>query len=330
MDPAIVYAQPGRVQTEVVEMINGDRVTGEVKGLNRGELQIRTNHAGTVGIDWDDINSLTTVRVFEVELADGRRPRGIITSPAQKTLRIDDPQGAETVAMSQVLALWPIGTGFFGSIDGSFDLGFSYTRGSGVGQTTTSFRMVNRRPAFATNVSFDGSVTSVPDEPTSSRYSFRYIYLRYRGEHWFVGGLADAQRNTDQGLSFRGSLGGGLGRFLLRTGRQEWALLGGVLADEEVPINEPSVESAYALITTAYSLFILSHPKTTIDASSDIRLGLTETGRVLFNLRASIKRELWRDFYISATMYDTFDNRPPEEGTLKNDIGTTLSIGWTF
>lgn len=42
-----------------------------------------------------------------------------------------------------------------------------------------------------------------------------------------------------------------------------------------------------------------------------------------------MRRELWHDFFIGGSMYDSYDNRPPW-GTLKNDVGVRLTVGWSI
>mgnify|MGYP006959942083 CR=1 FL=1 len=45
-------------RTDVVFLHNGDRITGEVKSLSRGKLEFKTDHMGTVFIEWDDIRKI--------------------------------------------------------------------------------------------------------------------------------------------------------------------------------------------------------------------------------------------------------------------------------
>ena len=54
---------------------------------------------------------------------------------------------------------------------------------------------------------------------------------------------------------------------------------------------------------------------------------LNHWGRVRANTNAKIKRELFRSFFASVTVYDTFDNQPPIQNVSHNDIGVNLSIG---
>jgi hypothetical protein len=44
----------------------------------------------------------------------------------------------------------------------------------------------------------------------------------------------------------------------------------------------------------------------------------------------SLSREIVKNFTAGMTFYDAYDSRPPSEGSLKNDFGFTLNVGWTF
>ena len=83
----------------------------------------------------------------------------------------------------------------------------------------------------------------------------------------FVGGLADAQRNRDLGISFRASVGGGAGYRILKSQRHELTVLIGpilvreVPLDEEVTLEEPASTDALAFAATNYSLFLNQVPE---------------------------------------------------------------------
>ena len=46
--------------------------------------------------------------------------------------------------------------------------------------------------------------------------------------------------------------------------------------------------------------------------------------------KASLRREIVNDFYVSVTVNEQFDSKPPTEDTEKNDFSVTTSLGWSF
>jgi len=55
--PGAILAAP---KTDVVVLVNGDRITGEIKSLEYNQLKLSTYHMGTLYIEWDKIASLET------------------------------------------------------------------------------------------------------------------------------------------------------------------------------------------------------------------------------------------------------------------------------
>ena len=328
VSPADLAAQ--RVRDEVVELSNGDRVTGEIKGLDRSQLTVRTLDLGTVYIRWQRVVRLNSNRTLEIELADSRRLQGSISSPVPGTLEISGSAGTATVDLASIVVIRPVARSWIGDLTGRIDAGFSYTRSSQVAQSSINAEITERRPAFESTVAFGAVLTTVERQPDSSRYLLRYNYYRFWTGRVFAGGLADAERNRDLGISVRVSAGGGPGYRILKSQRQELTVLGGPVFVREVPLDEPASTHGLALAATNYSLFFNEYPKTNLDIANQLRFGLSEPGRFLFDLNVSLRRELWRDFYIAVSLYDSYDNRPPALSTLKNDVGVTLTLGWTF
>jgi hypothetical protein len=75
-------------------------------------------------------------------------------------------------------------------------------------------------------------------------------------------------------------------------------------------------------------------PRRSRDRALDLKLryypSLTESGRHRVQFDGGMKRELWKDLFAALTIYNTFDNRPPNPTADRNDVGAVLSIGWTY
>ena len=63
-------------KTDVVILVNGDRFTGEVKGLEKGILKYSTDFVGTISVEWNHVAQLQSAQLFEVELFDGAKLYG--------------------------------------------------------------------------------------------------------------------------------------------------------------------------------------------------------------------------------------------------------------
>src|SRR5699024_7813384 len=72
-------------KTDIVTLVNGDTLTCEIKLLERGRLEVSTDHLGTVDIEWDKVVAVTASRLFQIETANGVRLLGQLatTGPGQ-------------------------------------------------------------------------------------------------------------------------------------------------------------------------------------------------------------------------------------------------------
>ena len=58
-------------RTDVIELFNGDQVTGEIKSYSTGRITVETDIASDLSLKWNRITSITSDKRFEVELTDG-------------------------------------------------------------------------------------------------------------------------------------------------------------------------------------------------------------------------------------------------------------------
>src|SRR5580698_3541924 len=62
-----------REKSDVIVMNNGDRFTGEIKGLNSGVLYVKFDYmGGTSSIQWSKVNHVESKQLFVVKTEDGK------------------------------------------------------------------------------------------------------------------------------------------------------------------------------------------------------------------------------------------------------------------
>ncbi|MDH3586936.1 MAG: hypothetical protein OEQ30_07595, partial [Gammaproteobacteria bacterium] len=71
-------------KTDVVLLVNGNTITGEIKSLEFGALRYSTDSMGTVSVDWEDIVSITTKQTLQLEVSDGTRYFGRLDSADER------------------------------------------------------------------------------------------------------------------------------------------------------------------------------------------------------------------------------------------------------
>jgi len=330
----LALARPvSAARTDVIVLVNNDHLTGEVKTLSRGQLQVKTDDLGTVSIEWDKVASVTTAGQFDIATHDGRRLVGTFRPPpaGQTGIGIVAEDGTiETLPFLEVVSFAPIKSRFFEKIDGSVDLGASYTQSSGVAQASFDTNAAYRQPSFEASVAFSTSLTRTSDSPDSARYALNVGFAKFHANRWVTNPLVLIEHNPDLGFDLRTTAATTFGRFLVQSNRATVLLGAGGAVGRELPVAESARTNVDALIGLTASLYTYDYPKTSVDLSVLVFPSLNDAGRVRINVNTKLRRELLRDFFVALTGYDSFDNRPPGTDGHENDVGFSLSLGWTF
>jgi hypothetical protein len=318
-------------RTDVVTLPNGDRITGEVVRLDRGRLEFKTDDAGTLYLEWDKLATVQATRAVEVVTEDGRRFLGSLGPAASRTLTVVGPAGSVSVAMADVTIIRQIGSSFWTRLDGSIDAGYSYTRSSGVAQLNVNWDTYYRTPAARARLVVSLNQTRKDDEDeTDDRGSIEASYLRYPWPRWFISAAGRFETNKSLGIELRSQVGGAFGPRLVNSIRGQLGLGVGVVVNHEQGVDVEPTQNVEAVITLQGSYYTYDRPKTNLDLSVLYYPSLSDPGRRRLQLDASAKRELWKDFFVAFTVFNTYDSRPPSPDADQNDVGVVASIGWSY
>jgi hypothetical protein len=317
-------------KTDVITLTNGNTLTCEIKLLDRGRLQASTDALGTVNVEWDEVASVTSTRTFRVETASGRREFGQLATSQPGQLDVVTVAGPLSMPLEDVVYITPIGSRFWTRLDGSLDLGLSYTQSSGVAQLNFSTSATYRRPTFQLTGSASSYFTKQEEADDTARHTVQFQGVRPFGDQWLWLAQGGFERNQELGYDLRGTVSSGFGRFLVRSNRAVFVLGGGLSTNRELPTEGESVQNLDGLLSLRQSYFTYDYPKTDISTSLDVYPGLSQWGRVRMQFDGKIKREIVHDFSVGFTIYDSYDSDPPTADARKNDVGLSLTIGWTF
>jgi Protein of unknown function, DUF481 len=321
----------GQGKTDVVMLANGDRITGEVVSLNRGRLEFKTDDAGTLYLEWDKLVSLVAARVVEVVTSDGRRFVGSLGGAAARSISIVSPDGTVTLAMVEVTIIRPIGGNFWRQLDGSVDAGFSYTRSSGVAQLNFNSDTLYRKPASRARLTASLTVTQTHDDPgRDDRGSVEASYLRYPWREWFIVAAGRFETNESLGLTLRSQIGAAIGPRLVNSNRAQLMIGGGLVFNDERGVDVEPTQNVEGLVVFSTSFYTYDRPKTNLDISLQYYPSLSNAGRQRLQLDAGVKREFFKDLFVGLSLYNTYDNRPPNPTANTNDVGVVVSIGWSY
>jgi hypothetical protein len=326
----IVSAAHARQKTDLVYLTNGDRVTCEIKQLDRGILQVKTNDIGTLNIEWEDVDSLNSVYQFRVEDHFGEKYFGAIFLRHDGTLEVI--QGGETahVLHIDVVAITPLEASFWQQLDGSINVGFSYTKSNTLGQLTSDIYVRRRTQIRLFEFDFSSITTAQEGTDTQRREDLTLTYSRLFDGPLFLTWNTGAQSNDELGLDLRVLFSAGLGANWVQSNHNDFASTAGLSVNREWSSDVNGQYNLEAFVSVAHSVFRYDYPKTDITTEFTLYPSLSDWGRIRGELDISASREIIKDFTIVLSLYDSYDSDPSDATAVTNDYGLVMSMGWTF
>ena len=321
-----------RDKTDVITMVNGDRLTGEIKQLVKGKLVVGTNSMGEVLIEWKDIARIQSNYEFQFERFDGTRVTGsILDTPDADAITLADDGKAVTFQRENIVRISQIENTFWDRLQGSLSFGYNFTKASEVAQGNLGFRATHRTEIRS--LSLDGSTitTRDVDNEASNRSDLSFNITRFRKSRWFSSYIAALESNDELGLKLRTSLGGGLGRYIIQTNNSELSALGGLVGtSEHLEGDNSSEQNVEGLLGMEYSRYVFDDPSVDLTTTLAAFPSITDAGRLRTQFDISLRWEIISDLYWDLSYYSTYDSDPPSGSSVNNDYGVVTSIGWSF
>jgi putative salt-induced outer membrane protein YdiY len=313
---------------DVVITKSGDRLVGEIKRVEKDVLVLGTDYSDAdFKIKWDQVASIESDRQFLVETFDGKRVTGSL-KPGPDTKPV--VQIADTsVEFPQVAAMQPIERTFWSRFTAGLDFGYSMTRANSAKQlslgTNLSYRDEQHVDVLFANV-FRSSQENAPE---TQRWDLGNDFRRFLGTRWYVNTTQDFLHSEEQGLDLRTTIGGGGGRYLVRSPSQYLALGGGLAWTNEnyTDPSLPNKDSAEAYLGTEFMTEKLKFAD--VITRFTYYPSLTISDRYRLTYRFDVDFNLPGDWYLRFGLFDNYDSQPPE-GFSRNDYGWSNGFGFKF
>ncbi|WP_170185842.1 DUF481 domain-containing protein [Pseudoxanthomonas dokdonensis] len=325
-------------KTDVVVMRNGDRITGEIKGIERGILTFKTDSMGTLSIEWDEVAQIKTDQYLEIEESNGARRYGRLpelTEPGVLTLHPNaGGQGKDTVVridQRDAVHVVPLSEGnFFDRIDGHISAGLDAASANDSRQYTLSADATYRDPIRQWTATYDGAWDKSTGNPSQARNAATLEQRRFLGEDWFWSMGGSLATNDELDLHLRTLFGGGFGRYFLRDSQRELSGLFGVVVTREDYVGTPASSNTEGLLQGNYAFFRTSHPELDVSLALTLYPSFTVSGRWRSEASLKARYEIIKDLYYELSYINSRDNKPQTEGASESDWSIISSLGYKF
>lgn len=326
--PALV----GHDKTDVATIDDGSTYIGEIKSVQYATLNLDTNAAGLLSIEWRHVTSLTSKFAYRVELGGGVRHLGTL-GPADKSgrLSIVGESGTFEVDLADVIEIVPIEHGFWKRLDGSVNFGGSFTQANEALQYNLSGDAVSRTRKTYNSLSGQSIFDTQEGGETTNQHYVRVVSALVPRKKWGWFGLGGLASNPAQGFDLRSIVGGGASYFLIeRSDRLLLLTLGPVYNREEVTDSPEVDDSAEALVGFAFRRFRRGSHSPSVILGLETFTNLTDTPRFRLVFNFQVSWQVIGNLTFGVQVTNSYDSDPPGADSRNNDSSLTSSVGYSF
>ncbi|MCX6599198.1 MAG: DUF481 domain-containing protein [Acidobacteria bacterium] len=319
--PSLVYG------ADLLVLSNGDTLRGEIKKLDGDVITFSTDYSDEdFRITWSKVVRVESERHFLVEQLSGVRLAGTLQPDKTGAApRIGDT----SVPLTEMVMIRPYETSFRSRLEAGFDLGFNMTKANATKQLTAGTDMRYEGERFAAHLSANAFLNRQANAPRTRRWEVSPDYRYLFGRSWYSLANATFFGSREQQLDLRSSVGGGIGRYFIRSSVRHLAVAGGA-----VWTRERYTDGAIPLQTSGESFLVAEYGTKRLklaDVLTRFHLypSLTRQGRYRSNFTLELNFNLPGDWYMKSSYFNNYDSTPPA-GLPRNDFGWRNGFGYNF
>ena len=321
-----------RLSNDVVYMKNGDVITCEIRSLEQGQLTIKQDYANsTVVLDWKKVDHINTKQPFVIIDTKGKALSGVLSEKASEHLvRVTGDK--DGIPHDDVVSIQETGETFVRRLRGDIDLGLDLAQSNSQKNLTLQGDLTYQATKHIFSVTSSSQFTSQQETKNTSETTVKSEYFtELRKSNWYGGVIANFLSSSEQQITLRSTLGGALAIRPIYTNKTNLSVIGALAYTKEQDASDATSTASTRSIDIAgavqFSTFRFDSPS--FDTTVWVYPSLTSPGRVRMTLNQDVYYKFYKDFYVRASFYDNYDNRPVV-GAPSNNVGVSSTIGWSF
>lgn len=309
---------------------------GEIKGMNKGVLEIETDYSDkNFFIEWDGISKLKSKTIFRITTSKGERLNGSIDIKNGQQVKITEENSETIVDINDIVFLKSVDKTFLGNLSANVDVGFSIAKANDLRQINASGLLAYNTDKWQTNFTINSLKSSQDDIEDTQRNSGGLTFDYFLPKDYFATINYNYLTNTEQSIKIRTVLLLGIGKYIIHNNTSYWSISTGAsylnetfttyLSEDSSLVSTPKSKEAEWYIGTELNLFNTGDLSLFVNGKAYNTLGNTKRWR--FDLSGNVKYDLPLDFYIKMGTNLNFDSKPAEEGR-EVDYQYTFGVGW--
>jgi len=336
---AVLLAVP-LLHADTVVLKNGDRVTGTAVKLEGGKLIFKTAYADVVTIAWDQIASLTMSQ--PMILSTPKEKLNVISVERTSTeVAVGTPSGQLNMDPAAVLVLRlpadqqtyedSLHPNWGHDWAGAANVSLALARGNSDTATFAAGFMAARatrtdNTSLYANFLYSKNANAVPaTSANSTGGGLRYEHTLH--STLFAFGTGDFSSNALQNLDLRSIIGGGLGWHPIKTPRQTFDLLGGVVWTHES--YTPTPTNSFAAMDLGEIYMHKLGAGSLVTEQAFFYPDLNQAGQYQFAVDSAFSTKIGKILAWQTAFSDRYTSFPPA-GSKSNDVVLTTGLGITL
>ncbi|MCU0539953.1 MAG: DUF481 domain-containing protein [Desulfobacterales bacterium] len=313
-----------------VHLKNGDRLSGTIVTLSAGKLELETDFAGRLSINWGQVDRIETESPIEVVLADGTSLKGTAAPEAVSagTELWLTPTTAAPLDLTRVTAINPPVEPAV-RFNGRINVGLNKASGNTDTETAHADAELSARSTDH-RVTAGGAYNRASKDNRKSEENvlgrLKHDYFLTPKLYFYTGGLAERDEFKD--ISFRGTIGPGLGYQFFEGELMNLAVEAGpsyVYTNFDSGGSEDSESGRWAVRFDRFFFEKLFQYYFTNEGF----VSASDTSDLFMFTRTGLRFPIREGFSLNAGFEWDWDNEPAEEAG-KSDYRYILSLGYGF
>jgi putative salt-induced outer membrane protein YdiY len=312
---------------DVVELQNGDRITGTVTRLSGGTLTLKTA-GGDLSIPWDMIRTLTSTAPLQVTIK-GRPGKQTIsaiatTAPGQLQLTPTGP-----VAATDITDIEPVTPNV--SINGGASAGFLNSHGN---TDVFALRMDGdlairqNKNRYSATAALNRVKDRALDRDTAKNWNTALNYDRFLNKRLFINANAIFTNDEFRDIDLRSAFGLGLGYVVVDTPIVKLTANGGLGWVKENFFVAPDDDYTAAHESVSLDVFAIPH-RVEFFHKHDGYFGLEGDNKLFIKTNQGARLTVIKDFVTTFELDLDYDGSP-SPGRKSTDRTLALTFGYRF
>ena len=315
-----------------VRLNNGDRLSGQITGIDGDKLVLKTPTFGTVKIPAGEVAGLTTDGPVTIEFKEGGYATGRLSTGDAGAIRLTGPNATSSqFDLAQAKAIHPGGKIPVPQFEwkGRVNAGASKTNGNTKNQAFNVDAEAQGRGAkdrITLSAEYNRESSSGADTVDNARLAAQYD--RFISKKWFLYLQGSGERDDFEDLNLRTTIGAGAGYQVIDTDLTQLSIEGGptyVNEDFQTAADQDFISARWAV---KFDHFIFDKFAQLFHNHEGL-VSLENTSDVLIRSKTGVRIPIRDNWNATAQVNLDWDN-VPAPGRKKTDTKYILSLGYNW